>query len=186
MDTALEASVYAAMGRIQAEFLEAAVWREVCDLLKNPGKLEREFKEGGEADASMQSAEALRALRLKQQHALERLIDSFTEGLIEKDQFTSRMARTKDRIAEFEAQIQAHSSDVDQLEHVRLAAERLRELSATIGSDLLDADWHRRRELIRTLAQKVEIGRDNVRIVFRMLPDAGRSVPESIAVTLAR
>ena len=82
-------------GQIQAGFLEAAVWREVCDLLKNPEKLEQEFKEGGEADASLQNAEALKAMRLKQQHALERLIDSFTEGLIEKDQFTSRMARTK-------------------------------------------------------------------------------------------
>ena len=70
--------------------------------------------------------------------------------------------------------------------HVRLAAERLRELSATIGPDLLDADWHRRRELIRTLVQKLEIGKDNVRIVFRLLPDAGRSGLESIAVTLPR
>ena len=33
-------------GQIQAEFLEAAVWREVCDLLRNPQKLEREFQEG--------------------------------------------------------------------------------------------------------------------------------------------
>ena len=162
------------------------MWREVCDLLRNPQKLEREFKEGGQADASLQNAESLKALRLKQQHALERLIDSFTEGLIEKDQFTSRMARTKGRIAELDAQIQAYSGDVDQLENVRLAAERLRELSATIGPDLVDADWHRRREVIRTLVQKVEIGKDNVSIVFRLFPDRGRSGPESIAVTVPR
>jgi site-specific DNA recombinase len=126
--------------------LEAAVRHEVCDLLKNPEKLERKLKESGEADASLQNAESLKALRLKQQHALERLIDSFTEGLIEKDQFTSRMARTKGRIAELDAQIQAYSGDIDQLEHVQLAAEQLRELSTTIGPDLLDADWHRRGE----------------------------------------
>jgi site-specific DNA recombinase len=173
-------------GQIQAEFLEAAVWHEVCDLLMNPEKLERDYKEGGEADASLRNAEALKALRLKQQHALERLIDSFTEGLIDKDQFTSRMARAKEHIAEFDAQIHAYSGHVDQLEHLRLAAERFRELSATIGPNLLDADWHRRRELIRTLVQKVEIGKDNVRIVFRVLQDAGRSGPESIAVTLPR
>lgn len=133
----------------------------------------------------MQNAEALKALRLKQQHALERLIDSFTEGLIEKDQFTSRMARTQGRIAELDAQIQAYSGDIDQLEHVRLAAERLYELSATIGPDLADANWHRRREIIRTLVQKVEIGHENVKIVFRV-PDAGGSGPGSIAVTLPR
>jgi hypothetical protein len=31
------------------------VWCEVCDLLRNPQKLEREFKEGGEADASLKN-----------------------------------------------------------------------------------------------------------------------------------
>ena len=104
-------------GQIQAEFLEDAVWREVCDLLTNPDKLERKFKEGGEADASLQNAEVLKALLLKQHHALERLIDSFTEGLIEKDQFTSRMARTRGRIATLDSQIKAYSGDIDQLEH---------------------------------------------------------------------
>ena len=159
--------------QIQAELLESTVWREVCDLLRNPQKLEREFQEDSTAVAYLQNAEALKARRLKQQYALERLIDSFTEGLIEKDQFTTRMARTKSRMAELDAQIQAYSGVIDRLEHLRLATERLRELSATIGPDLADADWHRRREVIRTLVQKVEIGHENVKIVFRVLQDAG-------------
>ena len=54
------------------------------------------------------------------------------------------MSISKSRITELGAQIQALSRDIDQLEHVRLAAERLRELSATIGPDLASADWHRR------------------------------------------
>jgi site-specific DNA recombinase len=59
----------------------------------------------------------MKSQRLKLQHALERLIDSFTEGLIEKDQFTSRMARTKNRIAELDTKIKDDAGDVDQLEH---------------------------------------------------------------------
>ena len=173
-------------GQIRAEFLEDAVWREVCDLLRSPERLEREYQEDGKAVASLQNAEALKVRRLKQQHALERLIDSFTEGLIEKDQFTSRMTRTKSHIAELDAQIQVYSGDIDQLEHGRLAVERLRELAATIGPVLADADWHRRREIIRTLVQKVEIGHENVKIVFRLLPEAGRSETQPIAVTLPR
>jgi len=39
---------------------------------------------------SLENVETLKVQRLKLQHALERLIDSFTEGLIEKDKFTSR------------------------------------------------------------------------------------------------
>ena len=172
--------------QIQAEFLESVVWREVCDLLRNPQKLEQECQKDSATVASLQNAEALKERRLKQQHALERLIDSFTEGLIEKDQFTSRMSRTKNRIAELDALIQAYSDDVDQLENMRLAAERLHQLSHTIGTDLSDADWHRKREVIRTLVQRVEIGHDSIKIVFRLQHDSGRSGPESIAVTLPR
>jgi site-specific DNA recombinase len=173
-------------GQIRAEFLEGAVWHEVCDLLKDPEKLEQEFHEGGAAIGSLQNAEALRARRLKQQHALDRLIDSFTEGLIEKDQFTSRMTRTKGRIADLDAQVQAYSGDIDRLEHMRLAAERLRELATTMGPDFAEADWHRRRDVIRTLVQKVEIAHENVKIVFRLFVDAVRSGPESISFVLSR
>jgi len=172
--------------QIQAEFLEVAVWREVCDLLRNPEKLERDFKESNNAVASLQTAGALKAQRLKQQHALERLIDSFAEGLISKDQFTPRMARTRGRIAELDTQIQAYSGDIDQMEHLRLGVARLRELSATLGPGLADSDWHRKREVIRTVVQRIEIGHGNIRIVFRLSPDAGRSGTESIAVTLPR
>ena len=172
--------------QIQAEFLEAAVWREVCDLLRNPEKLERDFKESNNAVASLQTAGALKAQRLKQQYALERLIDSFTEGLISKDQFTPRMARTRSRIAELDTQIQAYSGDIDQMEHLRLGVARLRELSATVGPGLADSDWHRKREVIRTVVQRIEIGHEAIKIVFRLSPDAGRSGPESIAVTLPR
>jgi site-specific DNA recombinase len=69
---------------IRAEFLETAVWREVCNLLRNPEKLQREFHEGGKAITPLQNKEALKAKRLKQQHGSERLIDSFTGGLIER------------------------------------------------------------------------------------------------------
>ena len=88
--------------QVQGEFLETAVGHEVSDLLRNPGRLERDYEAGSRAGGSLENIETLKAQRLKLQHALERLIDTFTEGLIEKDQFTSRMARTKSRIAELD------------------------------------------------------------------------------------
>ena len=86
----------------------------------------------------------------------------------------------------FDAEIQAYSGDINQLGHMRLAVARLRELSATVGPDVADADWHRKREVIGTVVQRIEIGHENIRIVFRLSSDAGRSGPESIAVTLPR
>jgi hypothetical protein len=46
--------------------------------------LEHEHQRSGKVGASLEHLETLKAQRLKLQHALERLIDSFTEGLIEK------------------------------------------------------------------------------------------------------
>ena len=172
--------------QVHGEFLETAVWREVCDLLAHPEKLGHEYHGGGRVGASLESVAILKAQRLKLQHALERLIDSFTEGLIEKDQFTSRMARTKSRIAELDAKMKADAGDVDRLEHLRLAASRLRELAVAVGPQFAKADWHRRRDIIRTLVQRIEIGRDVLKIVFRVMQDWRSSGPESIVVTLPR
>jgi site-specific DNA recombinase len=172
--------------QVQGEFLETAVWHEVSDLLTNPERLEREYQDRSRMGTSLGNVETLKAERVKLQHALERLIDSFTEGLIDKDQFTSRMDRTKSRIADLDAKIKADTGDVDQLEHLRVAAKRLRELAAVVGPHLESADWQRRREIIRTLVQRVEIGPEVIRIVFRVTQDARDSGRESIVVSLSR
>jgi site-specific DNA recombinase len=172
--------------QIQGEFLETAVWREVCELLTNPESLEREHEDRSRASASLANVETLKAQGVKLQHTLERLIDSFTEGLIEKDQFTSRMRRTKSRIADLDAKIKADAGEVDRLEHLQLATKRLRELATAVGPHLADADWHRRREIIRTLVQRIEIGLDVIKIVFRVTRDTRGLGRESVVVTLPR
>jgi site-specific DNA recombinase len=114
------------------------------------------------------------------------MIDSFAEGLIDKEQFTSRMTRAKSRIAELDAEISADSGDADHQDRMRGLASRLRGLAATVAPDLEHADWARRREIIRTLVQRIEIGPEKVAIVFRVSPDDRGSRPESIFVTLSR
>jgi non-ribosomal peptide synthetase component F len=60
---------------------------------------------------------------------VERLIDSLAEGVIEKEQFTARMDRTKARIADIEAKIALHTSGEDRQAHVRSVRSRLTEIS---------------------------------------------------------
>ena len=72
------------------------------------------------------------------------------------------------------------------LEHLRLATSRLRELAAAVGPHLANADWRRRRDMIRTLVQRIEIGPEVITIVFRVTPGTLGSGPESIVVTLLR
>jgi len=148
--------------------------------------LEHEYQDGGRVGASLERVETLKAQRLKLEHTLERLIDSFTEGLIEKDQFTARMAQTKSRIAELDVKIKDDAGNVDRLKHLRLTASRLSELAVAAGPQLAKAGWHRRRDMIRTLVQRIEIGRDVIKIIFRVIQNARDSGPEFIVVTLPR
>jgi site-specific DNA recombinase len=70
--------------KVQGEFLEAAVWHEVCDLLTHPERLEHEYQDAARVGASLEHFETLKAQRLKLQHTLERLIDSVTGGLMKR------------------------------------------------------------------------------------------------------
>jgi len=172
--------------QIQGNILETAVWSEVSKLLMNPQSVELEHQDKTKNGALSDNLETLRSQKAKLEHAVERLIDSFAEGLIEKDQFTSRMARTKSRIADLDARIKAYAGDVDRGEHLRLAMNRLRQLAATVGTELRSADWQRRREIIRTVVQRIDIDRDLVKVIFRVTQNTCGSDRDAIAITLPR
>jgi hypothetical protein len=64
--------------------------------------------------------------------------------------------------------------------------KRLHELSTALRHDLFQADWHRKRETIRTLVQRVEIDTDVIKIILRLTQDAKGSDDDSVAITLQR
>jgi len=152
----------------------------------NPERIELEHRESSTVGALLDNLEILKSQRTKLQHAVERLIDSFTEGLIEKAQFTSRMDRTKRRIADLDVKIVEDAGNVDQREHLRLATARLRELATAIGPELARANWQRRREIIRTLVQRIDIDTEVIKIIFRVAQNTQRPDSDSIAITLPR
>ena len=139
--------------QIRAELLETDIWENVCKILKNPGSLEQEEQDSNKSPAAPGNVDTLKAQRQKLRHGMERLIDSLAEGVIDKDQFTSRMNRTKARIADIDAKIGTQPVDEDRRAHVDLVMSRLAELSRHLESQLNVADWATKREIIRTLVQ---------------------------------
>jgi len=88
--------------QVQGNILETTVWSEVSKLLMDPQRVELEHQDRVMNGALLDNLETLTSQKAKLEHAVERLIDSFAEGLIEKDQFASRMARTKSRIVDLD------------------------------------------------------------------------------------
>ena len=100
-------------------------WENVCKILRNPGILEEEDHYSSTQSTSVEAnVDTLVAQRQKLQHGMVRLIDNFAEGVIDKDQFTPRMNRTKTRISEIDAKIAAQTSDQGRQARLRLVRSR--------------------------------------------------------------
>jgi hypothetical protein len=56
----------------------------------DPQRVELEHEDRNKNGTLLDNLETLRSQKAKLEHAVERLIDSFAEVLIEKDQFASR------------------------------------------------------------------------------------------------
>jgi site-specific DNA recombinase len=172
--------------QIRAESLEAEIWENVCKIVRNPGSLQHENQDSKQRDALLENVDTLSAQRQKLRHGLERLIDSLAEGVIDKDQFTSRMNRTKARIADIDKTIGTQAADEDRRAHVRSVMSRLAELSTHLKSQLKNADFATKREIVRALVQRIEIGPTKVAVVLRLPTGTSARAMEPIMVTLSR
>jgi site-specific DNA recombinase len=125
--------------QIQGKFIEVAVWAQVCKPLRNPERLDNSVSRSCKLFPRLKIPEILAAQLKKLQRSMERLIDGYSEGVIEKEQFASRMSRTKERIAELKARIRTSADSGDPAHDFRLFVEHYRKLATHLGSDMEDA-----------------------------------------------
>lgn len=156
--------------QVRTDLLDLTVWQEVCGLLEEPQRVEQEYQRRlapPTGDERSQVDAQLGKLR----QGLARLIDSYAEGLIEKAEFEPRMTRLRQRIADLEAQVH-HLAQAAALEdELRLIIGRLDTFATQVRDGLAGADWLKRREIIRALVKRVEVGDEEVNVVFRVGPD---------------
>jgi hypothetical protein len=87
---------------------------------------------------------------------------------------TDRRSSTSKRIRETEA------------EAVTFVVDHFQKLAAHLGPDLEGTDWDRRREVILTLVERVEVGHASLAIVFRLPHGIAVANKDPIVVTLSR
>jgi site-specific DNA recombinase len=167
--------------QIRTDLVELAVWHEVCQLLNEPHRLEREYHRRGHArprGAKWETPESLRAQMNKLQRGMARLIDGYAEGLIEKGEFEPRIKRIKQRVTVLEDQLQQLADEAVQQRELKLLIGHLEEFVARVQQNLASADWMMKREIIRALVRRVEIDKQEVTVVFRVGPDPSGLIPK--------
>jgi site-specific DNA recombinase len=106
----------------------------------------------------------------KLRRGLARLIDSYAEGLIDKQEFEPRVTRMRARLQHLEAQVQHLKAEEEVEEELRLILGRLETFAAKVHDGLQHADFHTRREIIRSLVKRVDVDQQHIRVVFRVSP----------------
>ena len=172
--------------QVRTDLLDVAVWREVSTLLAHPERLAEEYRRRLHPEASPQSP-ALATVEThlgKLRQGLARLIDSYADGLIDKQEFEPRILRLRRRIAQAEAQRQQFVDAATLQTELQLIIGRLEDFATQVQHGLAEADWGRKRDLIRALVKRVEVARDDVNIVFRIDPYPSDNDPEKKFATL--
>jgi site-specific DNA recombinase len=159
--------------QVRTDLLEAAVWADVCSLLNEPERIEQEYqrrldeKEDGRRSGSLSD---LAAVIQRLRRAIARLIDAYGDGLLERTEFEPRIRNTRDRLAKLEAEAKVQAEQENQKRDIQLAIGQLQDFADRVKQGLGEADWTSRREIVRALVKRVEVGMEGVRVVYRVPP----------------
>jgi site-specific DNA recombinase len=154
---------------VRTDTLDQLVWQEVCALLEDTQRLEQEYQRRLHTPRQdRDDLNLLQAQMAKVRQGIARLIDTYAEGFIEKPEFEPRIRHLRQRLTDLEQKAQALTDEAARQAELRLVITRLEEFATKVKDGLVDADWLTKRDLIRTLVQRVEIGKEEVNVVFRI------------------
>ncbi|MEK7782392.1 MAG: recombinase family protein, partial [Candidatus Binatota bacterium] len=166
--------------QVRTDMIEEAVWSDVRALLQEPERIEREYERRLKDDGKQHSSSdpQFAAMIQRVQRGIARLIDAYEDGLLERTEFEPRVKAAKSRLEKLQGEAQSLAEDRAQEQQLRLVIGQLREFAGRVRDGVQQADWTTRRELIRTLVKRVEIEKEDVRIIYRLSPSSQSKDPD--------
>jgi site-specific DNA recombinase len=162
---------------VRGDRLEQLVWHQVRALLEDPSRVADEFRRrvGQVRDGVGPPEQVVRLDRqvMALRRGIDRLIDCYAGGFIEKAEFEPRIAGLKLRLSQLQEQQQAAVETANAERELSLVISRLEDFSAKISQGLDRLDWHGTRQIIHTIVRRIEIDHDSVEVVFRVPPPPG-------------
>jgi site-specific DNA recombinase len=164
--------------QLRTDTLDLAVWQKVRGLLEYPDHLAEEYVRRLNQTTNTDELSTIKAQITKLQRGVDRLIDSYTGGFIEKGEFEPRISGLKQRIAQLTQQAQNMNDQAALQTQLKLIVGRLEDFTSKVKGSLDTTDWATKRDIIRALVKSVEVGKEAITVVFRVNPPPFESRPE--------
>jgi len=158
---------------VRSDYLEQLVWEEIKILLKDPEFLEKEYQrrlQELEKTPKHLERDRLMAREKKLQKMINRLIDAYSEGLIEKIEFSKRIKSMRSDLTYVRQCIQETEKSSQSAIELQVIIGQLQEFSARVSDQLHSADKSTKRYIIQALIKRIEVDEDEINIVFRIDP----------------
>ena len=153
---------------IKSAEIEALVWSETCLLLQDPNRLRMELeRRREEPNSNTEQLVVLDKIVTDLRGRLDRLIDGYETGLLERSEFEHRIGPLRERYAREHSALESMRGRATSAIDVESASTALALLANSILSRLHQADWSLKRDLIKLLIERIEIHRNEVRTHIR-------------------
>ena len=166
-------------GPVRGDQLEQVVWDQVQALLEEPHRVADEYRRRIDQarDGAAMPDEIIRLDRqmTSLQRGIGRLIDSYTEGVIDKAEFEPRIAGLKQRVSQLQARRQAAIDAAETERDLALVISRLEDFSAKVTTGLDNLDRLGMQDIIRTVVRRIEIDDSRIEVIFRVPSPDGLS-----------
>jgi site-specific DNA recombinase len=158
--------------QVRTDRLDEAVWREVERVLEDPSWIAAEYERRlvQARDPATGELAGLEGQIAKLHRSLDRLIDGYAEGLIDKAEFEPRAAGLRQQLRGWEDQAVRIRNEAAQRAALSLIVGRLEEFARQVRQQMAAVDWSVQRDLIRLLVKRVEIDPEEVTVVLRVTP----------------
>lgn len=166
--------------RIGANAIELVVWEEVKKILKNPQRIFDEYqrrltvKEQTPLDHTYTSIEKQ---KIKLERGISLLIDSYAQQYIIKDEFEPRIKTMRQNLKIIQEQQKKLIEQKNLTREMELITNSLENFVCGISSKLESLEWHDKRDIIRMVVKRIEIGEGTINIVYKIaqLADLGNN-----------
>ena len=175
-------------GPVRGDQLEQVVWDQVQALLEEPHRVADEYlrRIDQARDGAAMPDEIIRLDRqmTSLRRGIGRLIDSYTEGVIDKAEFEPRIAGMKQRVSQLQERHQAVIDAAETERDLALVISRLEDFSAKVTTGLDNLDRIGMQDIIRTVVRRIEIDDSRIEVIFRVPSPDGPSGPGSPTKTI--
>ena len=149
--------------------LEEYVWKDLCKLLQDPRRLRTELERRRNQNGSSESS--LRELVRRIDHVrsrIDRLIDAYESGLLEKTEFESRIVSLRSEHDRESYALSSLRGALNESDDTATAESVLEQLRIQVGEGLETASGELKRDVIKLLVRRVEIHYEEVRLVYKV------------------